>query len=90
MCRAACTCNSIVEDSGLSFKDSFLTPSDFNAIAFVVSNATQGTIDTLVFDGCTLVEEGISILVKKAKENISLLTTLCFHGHNCISQQLTN
>ena len=51
-----CTCNSIVEHSGLSFKDSFLTPSDFNAIAFVVSNATQGTIDTLVFDGCTLVE----------------------------------
>ena len=85
-----CTCNSIVEDGGLSFKDTFLTPSDFNAIAFVVSNATQGTIDTLVFDGCTLVEEGISILVKKAKEKISLLTTLCFHGHNCVTQQLAS
>ena len=85
-----CTCNSIVEDGGLSFKDTFLTPSDFNAIAFVASNATQGTIDTLVFDGCTLVEEGISILVKKAKEKISLLTTLCFHGHNCVTQQLTS
>ena len=24
-----CTCNSIVEDGGLSFKDTFLTPSDF-------------------------------------------------------------
>ena len=85
-----CTCNSIVEDGGLSFKDTFLTPSDFNTIAFVVSNATQGTIDTLIFDGCTLVEEGISILVKKAKEKISLLTTLCFHGHNCVTQQLAS
>ena len=85
-----CTCNSIVEDGGLFFKDSFLTPSDFNAIAFVVSNAAQGTIDTLVFDGCTLVEEGISILVKKAREKIPLLTTLCFHGHNCVTQQLAS
>ena len=82
------TCATIVEDGCLSFKDKFLTPSDFTAIAFVISHASQGTLNRLVFDGCTLVPEGIEALVKKAGEKLSLVTSLCFHGHNCAAEQL--
>ena len=82
------TCDSIVEDGNLSFKDKFLTPSDFTAIAFVISHVTQGTLNRLVFDGCTLGPEGIEALVKKAGEKLSLVTSLCFHGHNCAAEQL--
>ena len=82
------TCDSIVEDGSLSFKDKFLTPSDFTAIAFVISHATQGTLNVLLFDGCTLGPEGIEALVKKAGEKLSLVTSLCFHGHNCAAEQL--
>ena len=28
--------------------------------------------------------------MEKAREKISLLTTLCFHGHNCVTQQLAS
>ena len=81
------TCDSIVEDSSLSFKDKFLTPSDFTAIAFVISHASQG-ISKLVFDECTLGQEGIDVLNKKAKDKLSQVTTLCFHGHDCAAEQL--
>ena len=82
------TCDIVVEDSSLSFKDNFFTPSDFAAIAFVVSHATQNTISKLVFDECTLREEGIDILDEKAGDKLSSVTTLCFHGHNCVAEQL--
>ena len=82
------TCDSIIEDGSLSFKDKFLTPSDFTAIAFVISHATQGSLNRLVFDECTLAEEGVNILIKKTGNNLSLVTTLCFHGHNCAAEQL--
>ena len=82
------TCATMVEDGSLCFKDKFLTPSDFTAIGFVISHATQGTLNRLVFDGCTLGPEGIEVLVKKAGEKLSLVTTLCFHGHNCAPEKL--
>ena len=82
------TCDSIVENGSLSFKDKFLTPSDFIAMAFVISHATQGTLNRLVFHGCTLGPEGIEVLVKKAGLKLSLVTSLCFHGLNCAAEQL--
>ena len=81
------TCDSIVKDGSLSFKDKILTPSDFTAIAFVISHVSQG-ISKLVFDECTLGQEGIDVLSEKAKDKLSLVTTLCFHGHNCAAEQL--
>ena len=81
------TCNSVTKDSSLSFKNKFLTPSDFTAIAFVISHASQG-ISKLVFDECTLGQEGIAVLKEKAKDKLSQVTTLCFHGHNCAAEQL--
>ena len=82
------TCDSIIENGSLSFKDKFLTPSDFTAIGFVISHAAQGTLNRLVFDGCTFGPEGIEALVKKAGEKLSLVTSLCFHGHKCAAEQL--
>ena len=74
------TCYSIIKDGSLSFKNEFLTPSDFTAIAFIISHAAQGTISKLVFNKCTLTQEGINILEEKAGDNLSFVTTLCFHG----------
>ncbi len=34
------TCDSVVESNSLSFKDKFLTPSDFTAIGYGISNLT--------------------------------------------------
>ena len=80
------TCDSIIEDGSLSFKDNFFTPSDFTAIAFAISHAAH--ISKLVFDECTLRQEGIDILEEKAGDKLSLVTSLCFHGHNCVPEQL--
>ena len=82
------TCNSIVKKNCLSFKDNFLTPSDFTAIAYVVSSVSHNACHTLSFDGCTIGQEGIDTLVKKAGDKLSLVNTLCYHGHNCVTQQL--
>ena len=81
------TCHSIIENGTLSFKNNFFTPSDFTAIAFVISNAIQNICE-LVFDQCTLSQEGINVLEEKARDNLSSVTTLCFHGHNCVAKQL--
>ena len=81
------TCNSVTKDSSLSFKNILLTPSDFTAIAFVISHASKG-ISKLVFDECTLGQEGIDVLSEKAKDKLLQVTTLCFHGHNCAAEQL--
>ena len=81
------TCYSITKGNSLSFKNMFLTPSDFTAIAFVISHISQG-IYKLIFDECTLGQEGIDVLSVKAKDKLSQVTTLCFHGHNCAAEQL--
>lgn len=82
------TCDSITKDGTLSFKGNFFTPSDFTAIAFVISNSTISTVHKLVFDECTLGLEGIDILEEKAGDKLSLVTTFCYHGHNCVTEQL--
>ncbi len=82
------TCDSIIESNSLSFKDKFLTPSDFTAISYVIFNTVQHIVHKLVFDSCTLSREGIDTLSEKVGEKLSLITTLCFHGHNCTCEQL--
>ena len=83
------TCNSVIKDNSLSFKNIFFTPSDFTAIAFVISHAEQGISNLkLIFDECTFGQEEVNVLIKKAKDQLSQVTTLCFHGHNCAAEQL--
>ncbi len=68
------TCDSVVESNSLSFKDKFLTPFDFTAIGYVISNLTVSC--SLVLDRCTLSLEGTKTLCEKAGDNV------CFHGHD--------
>ena len=72
-------CHSVVKDHQLYFKEKFITPSDFTAIAYVISNATQQVVHKLVFNHCTLGEEGIDVLKEKAGEN--QIHTLIYHDH---------
>ena len=73
------TCYSIIKDGSLTFKNESLNPSDFTAIAFFIA---QGTISKLVFNQCTLRQEGINILEEKARDKLQFVTTLCFQDSN--------
>ncbi len=64
-------CDSVVESNSLSFKDKFLSPSDFTAIGYVISNLTMlCSVNVLVLDSCTLSLEGIETLCEKAGDKI--------------------
>ncbi len=82
------TCDRVIKSNSLSCKDTFLTPSDFTAISYVIFNTVQHIVHKLVFDSCTLSREGMDTLSEKVGEKLSLITTLCFHGHNCTCEQL--
>ena len=82
------TCDSIVDKNCLMFKEHFFTSSDFTAIAYVISNAQHQCVRKVVFDKCTIGMEGVEILAKKACGKHSLITTLCYHGYDCVTEQL--
>ena len=84
-----CTCDSVVDKNSLMFKDHFLTSSDFTAIAYVISNAQHQCVRKVVFDKCTIGIEGVEILAQKACGNLSLIRTLCYHGYDCVTEQLS-
>ncbi len=56
------TYDSLIEScNSLSFKDKFLTPSDFTAISYVIFNTAHHIVHKLVFDSCPLSREDIYI-----------------------------
>ena len=83
------TCDHVTEDNCLKFSDCFLTSSDFTAMAFVISNTHQQCVLKVVIDTCTFGLEEVDILARKSNARLSLITTLCYHGHNnCTDAQL--
>ena len=82
------TCDHVVEDNCLKFSDCFMTSSDFTAMAFVISNTHQQCVLKVVIDTCTFGLEEVDILARKSNARLSLITTLCYHGHNCTDAQL--
>ena len=84
-----CTCDSVADKNSLIFKDHFFTSSDFTAIAYVISNAQHQCVMKVVFDKCTIGMEGVEILSQKACGKLSLITTLCYHGYDCVTEQLS-
>ena len=82
------TCDHVTQDSGLKFADCFLTSSDFTAMAFVISNTHRQYVLKVVLDKCTFGLEEVDILASKSNTKLSLITTLCYHGHNCTFAQL--
>ena len=84
-----CTCDSVADKNSLMFKDHFFTSSDLTAIAYVISNAQHQCVMKVVFDKCTIGMEGVDILTLKSCGKLSLITTLCYHGYDCITEQLS-
>ena len=84
-----CTCDSVADKNSLVFKDHFFTSSDFTAIAYVISNAQSQCVMKVVFDKCTIGMEGVEILAQKECDKLSLITTLCYHGYDCVTEQLS-
>ena len=83
------TCDSVADKNILVFKEHFFTSSDFTAIAYVISNAQHQCVRKVVFDKCTIGMEGVEILAKKACGKLSLIRTLCYHGYDCVTEQLS-
>ena len=87
--QQSCTCDSVADKNSLLYKDHFFTSSDFSAIAYVISNAQHQCVMKVVFDKCTIGMEGVENLAKKACGKLSLITTLCYHGYDCATEQLS-
>ena len=83
-----CTCDSVVYNNSLKFKDHFFTSSDFTAIAYVISNAQHQCVRKVVFDKCIIGMEGVQILAQKAWGRLSNIRSLCYHGYDCVIEQL--
>lgn len=83
------TCDSVVKIGSLHFVNNFLTTSDFTAIAYVISNTQQQHVIKVLLDKCPIGQEGVDILVKKASGRLSFITTLCYHGYDCVAEQLS-
>ena len=74
------TCDSVVVNNSLGFHyfyGTFLTPSDFTAIAYVISNTKRRPVNEILFNNCAFGMDGVDVLVNKAPATkLSLLTTL--------------
>lgn len=82
------TCDYIIDNNSLSLTDTFLSPSNFSAIAYVIFHAQQNPVVRLSFEDCVFGQEGVDLLIKKAGSNFLKVTTLSYHGHNYVGEQL--
>ena len=82
-------CDAAVEDSCLSFAENFLSSSNFEEVAYVLSNTKHNCVKKLSFDGCNFGEEEVSVMLKKSdSKKLALVTTLCLSGyHNRSTEQ---
>ena len=65
-------------DSCLSFKNQFISPSDFMAIGYVMASGTS-PIETLMFNRCVFQREGANTFLEEVGEKVSSIKSLCFH-----------
>ncbi len=65
------------QQSSLAFRDKIFTPSDYNAISYVISKATHPTL-ALEFYSCRLQESGVEQLT--SNHRLEELKTLLFHS----------
>ena len=83
-------CDIAVKGNSLTFKDMFLSASNFMETAYLISNKQSTFIEQFVLEGCTLAKEGIDVLVKKASSHkLGALTSLCLtYNNGCDIAQL--
>ena len=82
------TCEFVVQsgDSGITLRRQFLTPSDFTALGYVMTNASS-PVEKLVLDGCKFGQEGASALLKESGNKVLSFKTFCFHGRDSVREQ---
>ena len=82
-------CDAVVEDSSLSFAENFLNSSNFEEVAYVISNTKYNIVKRLSFEGCNFGKEEVNVLLKKSdSEKLAMVTTLCLSGYqNCSTDQ---
>ena len=83
------TCECVVQsgDSGcITLRRQFLTPSDFTALGYVMTNASS-SVEKLVLDGCTFGQEGINALLEESGSKMLSIKTFCFHGRDSVREQ---
>ena len=79
-------CDAAVKDSSLSFAETFLSSSNFEEVAYVLSNTKHNTVEKLSFDGCIFGKEEVSVLLEKSNsKKLASVTTFCYH--QCSSEQ---
>ena len=80
-------CDYVVKSGALSFRNHFLTPSDFTAIGYAIYYGSH-PVTKLSFNKCNLSTEGIAAFLEEVKESIRSITTICFHHKACVTEQL--
>ena len=83
------TCNCLVEsnDGRLSFDGMYLNPTDFTAIGYIISNATNCPVEELGFKRCNFREEGVEVLLKETGQ-IKIKSIKHVHfSSNCSQEQ---
>lgn len=82
------TCSYVVEGNRLCFTLALLSPSDFAAIAYVISNSEENSVSDLFFDKCIFLKEGVYAFNKILNVKRSNISCLNFHGQKCSIEQL--
>ena len=72
-------CDAAIENSCLSFSENFLSSSNFEEVAYVLSNTEHETVKKLSFDGCIFGKEEVNMLLEKSdSKKLASVTTLCY------------
>ncbi len=86
VCGAVIDCRG--QQSCLSFKKNIFTPSDYNAISYVISEATHPTL-ALEFYSCRLQESGVEHLITTSNHRLQEVTTLLYHSSTLVIDQFS-
>ena len=76
VCDAVIHCG--LQQTSLSFGDKVFTPSDYNAISYVISEASRPTL-ALEFHSCKLQKSGIEHLIQASSHRLEEVKTLLLH-----------
>ena len=72
-------CDTAIDDSSLCFEENFLSSSNFEEVAYVLSNTKHNSVKKLFFDGCIFGKDEVSVLLKKSdNKKLASVTTLCY------------
>ncbi len=86
VCGAVIDCRG--QQSCLSFKKKIFTPSDYNTIGYVISEATRPTL-ALEFYSCSLQESGVEHLITTSNHRLQEVKTFLYHSSTLVIDQFS-